>query len=93
MAQGLIRSGSATMSAALVVPSRASRRAFVVFAPASGSCTISDSPNITNGEGVFAAAGNPAVKLDQGVVGDLVKQVLCVVGSASSSLGLVEVLE
>lgn len=93
MAQGLIRTGTATTSSALLVPQRSNRRAIVLFAPASGNYTISDSPNITAVEGVYLVAGQPPVTLDQTVVGDLVKQALYVLGSASISFGFVEVLD
>lgn len=90
---GDIRTATASTTAFVLLGERKNRRAVILFAPVSGSYTVSDSPAITNGQGVYIAAGMPPVVLDYDTVGTLVTQPLYVIASIAMEFGIIEVTE
>ncbi len=91
--KGDIQTATATTSVSVLVGERSNRRALVLFAPAAGSYTVSDSPSIINGQGVYLTSTSDPVTLDYAVVGDLVQQALFVLASGTMSFGIIEVIE
>ena len=91
--KGIVRAASVTTTTALFLPARADRTGLVLFAPVAGNYTVSDSPAITPGSGIYMIAGMAPVNLDEASVGDLTQQALYAVGSLDpTSFGYVEVV-
>ena len=91
--KGDIRTATATTSVSVLLGERNNRTCVILFPPSAGSYTVSDSPAITNGEGVFMTATSQAVVLDRATVGDLPAQALFVIASGTLSFGIIEVVE
>jgi hypothetical protein len=91
-----VRTGTATTTAALLVPARSNRVALVFFPSATSTqqYTVSDSPSVVAGKGILVAGTLPAVALDGAVVGDVVQKPLYVIcPTATVDFGFIEVLD